>query len=398
MRSTTLLFWMFASISAVACSGGSGSGFGKDGGGGGGGGDGGGGGGGDSGCPFCGIDGSASDGGGGGGGCNPNPLNYDIPGNNCDDDGDGTVDNPQGACDQGLAQTGPASDFAKAMGLCQTADATHWGVVSATYTQGYNSTNAPDAHQHGIQPKFGTNVTARQGSALGILSSGYAQNMDSCPGNTTGQDKGFSSCRMTGAGTPPPGYPKAAQGCPGSTVANDVSAVTLKIKVPANAQGFAFDFNFFSGEWPEYVCTNFNDSFVAWLTSSAWQGKSNDFNISFDGNGNPVSVNNGFFDVCSPAGLQCPSMPSASTCKLGATELAGTGFFISGDNQCGQTDSGGGATGWLTTQAPVAPGETITLQLMIWDTGDQIYDSSVLLDNWSWAPSATTVSTNRPPN
>ncbi len=350
---------------------------------------------GDSGCPFCGVDG----GGGGDGGfvCSPNPANYDIPGNNCDDDGDGVIDNPQGQCDQGLAQTGTAADFAKALGICPNKGDT-WGVVSATYSQGYNSATAPDAHQHGIQAKFGTNVNARQGAALGILSSGYAQNMDSCASNPTGQDKGFSSCQMTGAGTPPPGYPKAAQGCPGSNVANDVSAIILKVKVPNNAKGFSFDFNFYSGEWPEYVCTNFNDSFVAWLTSSAYPGKNGDLNISFDGNGNPVSVNNGFFDVCSPAGLQCPSMPKPSTCKLGATELAGTGFFISGDSQCGPTDSGGGATGWLTTQAPVSPGETITLQLIIWDTGDQIYDSSVLLDNWNWVASDTTVGTIRPPN
>jgi hypothetical protein len=351
----------------------------------------------DAGCPFCGVDGGGGDG-GGGGGCNPDPGNYDIPGNNCDDDGDGIVDNPQGACDQGLSQSGPATDFAKAIGLCKTASNGGWGVVSATYAQGYNSTKAPDAHQHGIQPKFGTNNNARQGSSLGILSSGWAQNMDSCAGNSTGQDKGFASCSMTGAGTAPPNYPKAAQGCPGSTVANDVSAIILKVKVPNNAKGFSFDFNFFSGEWPEFVCTTFNDSFVAWLTSTAFAGKGGDFNISFDGNNNPVSVNNGFFDVCSPAGLQCPSMPKKATCALGASALAGTGFFINGDNQCGQTDSGGGATGWLTTQAPVTPGETITLQLMIWDTGDQIYDSSVLLDNWTWVASDTTVGTTRPPN
>jgi len=79
-------------------------------------------------------------------------------------------------------------------------------------------------------------------------------------------------------------------------------------------------------------------------------------------------------------------------------ELQGTGFFITGDNECGQTDSGGGATGWLTTQAPVTPGETITLQFMIWNTGDQAYDSSVLIDNWQWVPSATSVSTTRPPS
>ena len=51
-------------------------------------------------------------------GCSPNPANYDIPGNNCDDDGDGVVDNPPGMCDSGLAPTGSAANMAAALGLC----------------------------------------------------------------------------------------------------------------------------------------------------------------------------------------------------------------------------------------------------------------------------------------
>ena len=42
---------------------------------------------GDSGCPFCGVDASND---GATPTCSPNSLNYDIPNNNCDDDGDGT--------------------------------------------------------------------------------------------------------------------------------------------------------------------------------------------------------------------------------------------------------------------------------------------------------------------
>ncbi len=352
----------------------------------------------DSGCPFCGIDATADN--AAPPACTPNPLNFDVPGNGCDDDGNGLVDDLP-ACDTGLSTSGPATDFARAIGLCSgtkpaIADATHWGLVSATYTQGYNNNTAPNAAQHGIQAKFGTNVNARQGAALGILSSGYAANQDGC-GTTTFK----YGCSMTGPGSPPPGYPKAASGCPGSNAANDISTIVLKVKVPANAKGLAYDFNFFSGEWPEWVCTAYNDSFVAWLTSAAFQGKAGDFNISFDSNNNPVSVNNNFFQVCSPANatVGCDgSSPKTDACSLGNTQLQGTGFFIPGDSTCGQNDSGGGATGWLTTQAPVQPGETMTIQFMVWDTGDQIYDSSVLLDNWQWQATATTVTTGRPPN
>jgi hypothetical protein len=34
----------------------------------------------------------------------------------------------------------------------------------------------------------------------------------------------------------------------------------------------------------------------------------------------------------------------------------------------------------------VKPGETITLEFIIWDTGDAQYDSSVLLDHFVWVP------------
>jgi hypothetical protein len=351
----------------------------------------------DSGCPFCGVD---SGGDGSVAACSPNPLNYDIPGNGCDDDDDGIVDNPP-ACDTGLAATGTAAQFAQAIGLCAgtkpaVADATHWGVVAATYTQGYGSTTAPSASQHGILSQFGTSVNPRQGSSLGVLSSGYAADQDGCGTKTFKY-----GCPMTGAGSAPPGYPKAAGSCPIDSSVNDVSAVVLQIKVPANAKGFAYDFDFFSGEWPEWVCTNYNDSYVAWLTSMAFTGMSGDYNISFDSKNNPISVNNNFFQVCSPANatVGCAgSSSSTDSCSLGNAQLQGTGFFINGDNQCGATDSGGGATGWLTTQAPAQAGETMTIQFMIWDTGDQAYDSSVLIDNWNWQPAPVTVQTGRPPS
>jgi hypothetical protein len=74
---------------------------------------------------------------------------------------------------------------------------------------------------------------------------------------------------------------------------------------------------------------------------------------------------------------------------LGAAQLAGTGFAEESPPQayCGTTDStSGGGTGWLTSQAPVQPGEVISLEFLIWDTGDESYDSSVLLDHLTWVP------------
>ena len=156
------------------------------------------------------------------------------------------------------------------------------------------------------------------------------------------------------------------------------------------------------------MCKQYNDSFVAFLTSGAYQnGKPG--NVAIDANGNPVSVNNGFFDRCSPIGaetfcdaisksLQANGYPPPA-CAAGAGDLQGPGFDWPG-NWCYTDDvtSGGGMTGWLTAQGPVVPSETISLELMIWDTGDWSNDSSVLLDHFRWVADPTAAETNRPPN
>jgi len=356
-------------------------------------------------CVACGADAHLGSGGDGGGDtpCIPNPANYDIPGNGCDDDGDGQVDNAP-ACDSSLPQSGSAMQLAQAMGLCQQASANAWGVVSAKLTQGYGNSSAPDAHQTSILTTFGSALAPREGSAFSVLSSGYAQATDACPTAQRYASMAGTSfkygCKMTGQGTAPSGFPKSATGCPSQSgeAVNDVADLQLVIKVPANANGFSFDFDFGSGEWPEYVCSSFNDAFIAYLKSAAFNSGNPD-NISFDSKNNPVSVNNGFFSQCAPSnaatGCAQGSTKGTAACSGGASDLAGTGFQDMNDQSaCGTGETGGGMTGWLTTQAPAQPGETLTIDLIIWDTGDQYYDSSVILDNWQWKPDPTTVSTN----
>ena len=73
---------------------------------------------------------------------------------------------------------------------------------------------------------------------------------------------------------------------------------------------------------------------------------------------------------------------------LGTQELAGTGFDVWDD---------AGATGWLVTQAPVEPGEEFSIRFAIWDTGDQAWDSTVLIDNFQWIANAGTVTVGTEP-
>jgi hypothetical protein len=368
------------------------------------------------------------DGGGGGAAaksCVPNPANYDVPGNNCDDDGDGKVDNPP-TCDSGLALDGSAEDFAKALGICTKASEKGYGLVSAKFTRGYRRSDAPQTEQHGILPKFGNVIKPREGASLGVLSTGYAREFDGTGkepfgGVTLDEDSAFpeptfsgkdwydfgkSDGSKPGNGAAPPGFPKAANGCKQLSVVNDVIVAKLELKAPPNVGGIKFDFNFYSGEWPAYICSPYNDGFIAYLTAKGFNNGQSD-NVSFDKDQNPVSVNNGFFDRCTP-GFQTGCAPESdkratAACPGGTSELAGTGFGIEGAWCSGYPDGNkkksvnGGSTGWLTSAAPVSPGETFTIEFYIWDTGDAVLDSSVLIDNFTWADGVVAAETERPP-
>ena len=147
----------------------------------------------------------------------------------------------------------------------------------------------------------------------------------------------------------------------------------------ANAQSFSFQFHFFSAEYPEYVCTRYNDEFLVVVQSSKTYTQPT--NISFDGKMNPITVNSGFFIVCTNG-----TTPQTMNCTHPVSEIAGTGF--EDDDGAGQPI--GGSTGWLSTTAPIAPGEDVTLRFVIFDEGDGVYDSSALIDNFKWG--ATSVS------
>src|SRR5687768_12147930 len=97
--------------------------------------------------------------------CAPSPTNFDVPGNGCDDDANGVVDDVV-ACDTSLPIDGDAAAFGRSIGLCQTATPERWGVVSARYTNGYASDLPPASGQHGILPKFGAVIGPREGAAF----------------------------------------------------------------------------------------------------------------------------------------------------------------------------------------------------------------------------------------
>lgn len=317
---------------------------------------------------------------------NTNPNAIEVPTKNGtpqDEDCDMEVDEVVtfDPCDQGLAidDADPLST-AKAVGLCKMSTGPKdWGVVSAQWTLADGSP-APDVANfhigHGLLDSFGPNLSVREGERMLALSSGSART----PNDGGYKDvQGFDKMYITNH---PSGFPKESPACPGVTTGepHDAAAVELTIRTPGNAHGFAFDFDFYTFEWPDFVCSSYNDFFVA-ILSPIPMGQT-DGNISFDSQNNPVSVNNAFVEVWGCPGNPpnpCTAGMKSYTCALGNVELIGTGF---GFDTTGAQDHA--ATSWLSTVAPITPNSEITIRWAVYDSGDGILDSTTLIDNWRW--------------
>ncbi len=211
-----------------------------------------------------------------------------------------------------------------------------------------------------VVSKWGVSNLPRAGSTLAVLSTGVAA--DPSMSGFVAPVAGTNF--LANAADPFPSATFSA-GCdsPDGNV-NDLTILRVQVRAPAGATALKFDYNFFSSEYPEWLCTSFNDRFAAHMQSAATNG-----NIAFDGSGNPISVNAVAFRSC----LGCADGDSA---------LNGTGM-----DAADQSD--GAATGWLTAVAPVQSGELVTLQFAIMDDGDGSDDSVVLLDNFQWIVSTT---------
>jgi len=328
-----------------------------------------------------------------------NPGALEVAGDSVDNDCDGVVDNPvTTVCSTGQKFTGvTALDVAHAMDICKTTTSNpplpskQWGLISATQLHADGSavnTTEAQSKQTSVTNLFGSSITPKKNSTLAVISSGMARDA-----NDPGWVLPISGTALTSSITFPGGPPLStylaqhggnllpghcgATTCPVGTGAYDSIDIRLVVRVPTNALGFSYDFRFFSAEYQTYQCTTFNDYFLALLTSGA-AGLPADHNISFDANNNPVSVNNGFFQDCGGNGKNC------NTCPYGTSALVGTGF----------DQVNGGATEWLTTDAPVVPGETMTIHLMVFDVSDHIYDTLVLLDNFRWSITPVNVGTH----
>jgi hypothetical protein len=350
-----------------------------------------------------------------------NPGAFEAPANMVDDDCDGVTDNAAAAtCDSGLASnSATALDYAKAIELCQSATMTDtkWGVISARFTLP-SGAGTPNANQRSIRPGFG-GTTVRAGSSFAVLSTGNA----AAPGQSNpgyvafqgGNALNVSSAMPADWLTANNNQLPNAPGCPapnGGTTARDPIMLELKIRTPTNAKSFKLSTAFFSSEFPEWVCSPFNDFFVV-LLDSGWTGQPAnpaDKNLAFykspANQTYPVGVNlahgnTGLFQVCTNGNTGCATdsgaVPGTINTCMGTTELASTGMdvanpapqFPEDPGYCGANNLSGGGTGWLVTSGNVNGGELITLRIALWDTSDGYYDSLSIIDNFQWSVEAS---------
>ncbi len=349
----------------------------------------------------------------------------EIIGNNIDDDCDGEIDEasptvivetpscsdqPFYPADNATITDADALKLAQAMDICTTAARDGYGLISAQLLHadgsalesapisgicGSNTTLISPAQQIGVTTKFGNLISPVKHETMAILSSGKASGSENtsdkdCMGSEVSAPAEFLAAH--GGHLPASCGTASSQG----TKANDSVMLRLKLKAPSAAKGFKFRFKFFSKEYPDFVCDNYNDFFLA-LVAAKSSEIPNDHNVSFDSKGNPVSVNNAFFTECVESA--CTKPTGCSTCENGSDNVKA---YVSNPSKAG-------ATSWLYTSVPVEPSETFTLDLVIFDAGEKFdsngkpvvtssgfghqKDSLVLLDAFEWLADETQIIT-----
>jgi hypothetical protein len=254
----------------------------------------------------------------------------------------------------------------RAMELCKVAQGPgDWGLIAAAWMRPDGT--APPASNfhigHGVETGFGP-VATRRGDQLLVLSTGAARQSTS-PGYAPDLSKGYTSGH-------PPGYPAEYAVCPGviGGQPNDGIALQVLLRAPPGAAALAFDFRYYTRDWPNFVCSSFADRLVVQMTPAPG-GSPHEGLIVFDSQSNPVWE--GSVEACGcVGGPPCAAGGYQFACPLGTAPLAGTLY------------ANHGSTGWLAVPIPVTPGQELVIRFSIYDAGDGTLDSAVLIDAFRW--------------
>jgi pimeloyl-ACP methyl ester carboxylesterase len=173
---------------------------------------------------------------------------------------------------------------------------------------------------------------------------------------TSGTSFALLSTGIVGT-TPEPGTDLSPGGTEGDRI-----TLTLQITAPQGRSQLSFDFNFLSAEYPDFIGSQFNDSFFVTVSDNLGTRTIAE-----------ASVNSSFFFPAS------------------ASRAGGSGFDIFTPDPDGVDQSFGtglpdaGLTDYQSATAEIDSNGSITLVFTIEDRGDGILDSAVILDNFNLA-------------
>ncbi len=344
--------------------------------------------------------------------------------NNCNNEVDETV---KPACEHTFDDKFPtgvdedaALALARSIDICDekvTSESNLPGLISASLLKGMSeqSIHAYSVFANASETE-GTpyKLRPRKGSSFAVLSTGKAIDAAHFADKTINTQE--REIATTGPGTIPSLFSQGKADfklqsnslCGTADKVYDVAALSTKLRVPSNAKGFTVKYRFFTSEYSEYVCKEFNDFFVI-LLESEHPDTPADHNIAFDENHNPISVNNAFFTSCTPLDCTSNACPAYMRCETaeGSKKICKpllTGNKVS--EPCADGDEGRlaastfntfkegrGASSWLATSASVVGGEVIDLHFYLWDTGDSKRDSLVIIDDFQWEYKDVTLGT-----
>jgi len=169
---------------------------------------------------------------------------------------------------------------------------------------------------------------------------------------------------------------------PGSTMTHD--AAILEFDFVPQSDTVRFNYVFASEEYPEYVCSEFNDVFAFLLSGpNPAGGNYNKVNIArIPGTTIPVAIN-----------TINPGMAGQFGSPFGCSGSAGSTNFQSlyNNNSNGSSVQFDGFTDKLQAVARVTPCETYHIKIAIADAGDGVLDSAVFLEENSFAADAVEI-------